>query len=121
SRWDLPRLVALLDGATRAIDLQLLSYSTTSRDGSAFSTLDDALRRAAARGVRVRLLVSEWGAKPESAARRSVESLSEVAPVEVRVLAIPPWSGGEIPFARVAHAKYLVVDGRRAWVGTSNW
>jgi phosphatidylserine/phosphatidylglycerophosphate/cardiolipin synthase-like enzyme len=26
-----------------------------------------------------------------------------------------------VPFARVAHAKYLVVDGARAWVGTSNW
>ena len=26
-----------------------------------------------------------------------------------------------MPFARVAHAKYMVVDGARAWVGTSNW
>jgi phosphatidylserine/phosphatidylglycerophosphate/cardiolipin synthase-like enzyme len=26
-----------------------------------------------------------------------------------------------VPFARVAHAKYMVVDGERAWVGTSNW
>jgi phosphatidylserine/phosphatidylglycerophosphate/cardiolipin synthase-like enzyme len=41
--------------------------------------------------------------------------------VAVRVLTIPPWSGGEIPFARVAHAKYLAVDAERAWVGTSNW
>ena len=41
--------------------------------------------------------------------------------VRVSILTIPPWSGGFIPYARVAHAKYLVVDGERAWVGTSNW
>jgi phosphatidylserine/phosphatidylglycerophosphate/cardiolipin synthase-like enzyme len=119
--WDLPRLVALLDGATRSIELQLLSYTRKSRDGSPFPTLDDALRRAAARGVKVRLLVSEWGAKPESDARAAIEDLAKLPSVEVRVLSIPPWSGGEIPFARVAHAKYMVLDGARAWVGTSNW
>jgi phosphatidylserine/phosphatidylglycerophosphate/cardiolipin synthase-like enzyme len=34
---------------------------------------------------------------------------------------IPPWSGGFIPYARVIHAKYLVIDDRRCWIGTSNW
>jgi phosphatidylserine/phosphatidylglycerophosphate/cardiolipin synthase-like enzyme len=28
---------------------------------------------------------------------------------------------GFLPFARVAHAKYMVVDGTKAWVGTNNW
>jgi len=121
SRWDLPRIVALLDGARRSVSVQLLVYSTQNRDKSAFTTLDEALRRAAARGVRVRLLVSHWGANPGSHARTSVESLAGHPGVEVKVLTIPPWSGGEIPFARVAHAKYLVVDDRIAWVGTSNW
>ena len=39
----------------------------------------------------------------------------------MRVVEIPAWSGGPLEFARVAHAKYMVVDGARAWVGTSNW
>jgi hypothetical protein len=66
--------------------------------------------------VRVRLLVSSW-AKPKSLAE-----IAAVPNVEVRVITIPPWSGGEIPFARVAHAKYAVFDrGALAWVGTSNW
>ncbi|MBI5548919.1 MAG: hypothetical protein HY901_33980, partial [Deltaproteobacteria bacterium] len=56
-----------------------------------------------------------------SEARRSISALSQVPGVEVRVITIPPWSGGEIPFARVCHSKYLVVDGRASWVGTSNW
>lgn len=121
SWWELPKLVAMLDGATRTVDVQVLTYKTKERDGSPFPTLDDALRRAAARGVHVRLLVSEWASKPGSDARTTLEDLAKVPNVEVRVIVIPRWSGGEIPFARVAHAKYMVVDGARAWVGTSNW
>lgn len=119
--WDLPKLVAMLDGATRAVDLQVLTYKTKERDGSPFPTLDDALRRAAARGVHVRLLVSDWSSKPGSDARGMLDSLAQVPNVEVRVLTIPKHSSGDIPFARVAHAKYLTVDAARAWVGTSNW
>jgi phosphatidylserine/phosphatidylglycerophosphate/cardiolipin synthase-like enzyme len=121
TRWDLKRLVSLIDGAKKSVSVQVLTYSTQNRDKSEFKDLDDALRRAAGRGVTVHLLVSHWGANSGSAARKSVESLAAVDNVEVKVLTIPPWSGGEIPFARVAHAKYMVVDGRSAWVGTSNW
>jgi phosphatidylserine/phosphatidylglycerophosphate/cardiolipin synthase-like enzyme len=119
--WELPKLVAMLDGATRAVDLQVLMYKTKERDGSPFPTLDDALRRAAKRGVHVRLLVSDWSSKPGSEARATLDDLAKVANVEVRVITIPKWSGGDIAFARVAHAKYLVVDQAKAWVGTSNW
>ena len=125
SSWELPQLVAVLDGATRTIDVQVLTYKTKERDGSPFPTLDEALRRAAVRGVHVRLLVSEWASKPGSDSRLVLEELAKVTNVEVRVIAIPRWSGGEIPFARVAHAKYMVVDAAlpaaRAWIGTSNW
>ncbi|HEU4533003.1 MAG TPA: phospholipase D-like domain-containing protein [Polyangiaceae bacterium] len=119
--WELPALEKLLAGAARSVDLQVLTYSVKNRNGSDFFDLDRALRGAAARGVRVRLLVSHWADKPGGEARRSLEALARAPNVEVRVLTVPPWSGGDIPFARVAHAKYLVVDGRRAWIGTSNW
>lgn len=119
--WDLPRLVSLIDGAQQEVGVQVLSYSTRSYSGETFTVLDEALRRAAARGARVRLLVSDWSNRPGSDARRALLSLGGVAGVEVRVITIPRWSGGEIPFARVCHAKYMVVDGQRAWVGTSNW
>jgi phosphatidylserine/phosphatidylglycerophosphate/cardiolipin synthase-like enzyme len=121
AEWELPRIIAMLDGARRQIDVQVLTYKPQYRSGQPFTTLDEALRRATARGVHVRMIVSEWGAKGE--ARRAVESLAK-AGVEVRVITIPKASAGDIPFARVAHAKYLVVDGGGgldAWVGTSNW
>jgi phosphatidylserine/phosphatidylglycerophosphate/cardiolipin synthase-like enzyme len=122
SHWDLTRLVALLDGAKKSIDLQVLIYSVVNRDKSAFTTLDEAIRRAAARGVKVRMLISHWGANAGSHNRKSIDALLGVANVEIKILTIPPYSKGEIPFARVAHAKYMLVDGGdKAWIGTSNW
>lgn len=118
---DLAKLVLLMDGAKTSLSLQVLTYSTKMRDQSEFTTLDHALRRAAARGVKVRVLVSSWGVKPGSHELASVQSLAEAPNVEVKYLTVPPWSGGDIPFARVTHAKFLLVDGATAWIGTSNW
>ncbi len=114
--WDLPVLVRWIDEAEHSVKLQVLTYKARSRDGGEFHDLDDALRRAAARGVKVHLLVSSWGQKESTLA-----ALAKLPNVEVGVLTIPPWSKGEIPFARVVHAKFLVVDEHRSWVGTSNW
>lgn len=119
--WDLPMLVGQISAARKTLAVQLLTYATHNRDGSRFTVLDEALRAAAARGVAVRLLVSHWAAKPGGHAREALEALATVPGISVKVITIPPWSGGEIPFARVAHAKYAVFDGERAWVGTSNW
>jgi phosphatidylserine/phosphatidylglycerophosphate/cardiolipin synthase-like enzyme len=118
TRWDLPAIVRLLDSARSEAALQLLQYSPESR-GERDATLDDALRRAAARGVRVRLLISDWvvGGRGFTALR----SLAGVPGIEVRISSLPEWSGGYIPFARVDHSKYLVVDSERLWIGTSNW
>ena len=117
--WDLPRLVEMIDRATRTVRLQLLTYKTTSRDGSYFDTLDAALRRAASRGAQVQLLLSDWSKRKGTI--EGLQSLQTIPGIDVRMSTIPPFSGGFVPFARVAHAKYMVVDGRRAWLGTSNW
>ena len=50
----------------------------------------------------------------------AIQALSRVPGVSARFLDIPAWSGGFVPFARVANAKYMVVDGARAWIGTSS-
>jgi phosphatidylserine/phosphatidylglycerophosphate/cardiolipin synthase-like enzyme len=117
--WDLPKLVALIDGAKRSVRVQLLTYRAKGRDGSTFPELEDALKRAVARGVKVELLLADWGKR-----KGTIEGLQELqAPpgLTVKLVTIPQWSGGFIPFARVVHAKYMVVDGERAWLGTSNW
>lgn len=117
--WDLPHLVEMIDGAKSTVRVQLLTYKTISRDGSYFDVLESALRRAAARKVAVQLLLADWSKSKGNI--EGLQSLQSVPGIDVRMSTIPQWSGGFIPFARVAHAKYLVVDGKRSWVGTGNW
>ncbi len=117
--WDLPQLVALIDGAQERVRVQLLNYKTSDYQGRHFDELDAALRRAAARKVDVELLVSDWSKKRWTI--EGLQSLQCMPRIEVRLVTIPEHSAGFIPFARVVHAKYLVVDGQRAWLGTSNW
>ncbi|HYI02388.1 phospholipase D-like domain-containing protein [Hyalangium sp.] len=117
--WDLPRLVELIDGAKRSVRVQLLNHRAKSRDGSEFRELEDALKRAAARGVRVELMVADWSKRPGTI--EGLQALHAPPGLTVKLVTIPRWSGGFIPFARVVHAKYLVVDGEASWLGTSNW
>lgn len=117
--WDLPRLIAMIDGAQRTVRVQMLTYETHIYGGGAFTELDAALRRAAGRGVQVELLVSHWNTRKSKL--RDIQELARVPGISVRFATIPEHSSGFIPFARVVHSKYLVVDGQHAWVGTSNW
>jgi phosphatidylserine/phosphatidylglycerophosphate/cardiolipin synthase-like enzyme len=110
----LARLVELIDGAQATLDVELLSYAP--RRGHPIAR---ALRRAARRGVRVRLAVADWSTGPREL--RALRSLARRANAEVRVVSIPEARAGFIPYARVIHAKIMVVDGRRLWIGTSNW
>ncbi len=116
---DEPLLVDLIDRAAREVRLHLLSYGVAERDGTYYATLDAALRRAAARGVQVKVILSNWAKR--AAALPHIKSLAVLDNVEVRFTNIPPWSGGAIPFARVEHPKYLVKDDDEAWLGTANW
>jgi phosphatidylserine/phosphatidylglycerophosphate/cardiolipin synthase-like enzyme len=116
--WDLPRIVALIDGAQHHIRMQALSYRAESK-GEPWTELEDPLRRAAARGVRVELLFADWSKRERTIG--GLQRLARVPGIEIRLATIPAWSGGFVPFARVIHAKLVVADGRGAWLGTSNF
>ncbi len=117
--WDLPLLVEMIDSARETVHLQLLSYNVSDREGNYFADLDNALRRAAARKVKVSILLSNWAKVHYKL--HWIQSLAAVRNIEVKFSNIPEHSKGFIPFGRVEHPKYLTVDGQRAWVGTSNW
>ncbi len=117
--WDLPRIVERIDAAENTVRLQLLTYRAVDREGRYFAELETALRSAAARGVQVQLLLADWCKR--NGTIEGLQSLQCLPNMDVKLVTIPEWSGGFIPFARVVHAKYLVVDGRTAWLGTSNW
>jgi phosphatidylserine/phosphatidylglycerophosphate/cardiolipin synthase-like enzyme len=65
------------------------------------------------------LLIANWTMWPNNLP--GLDSLAALPNVEIRVTAIPPASTGFIPYARVVHTKIMTIDGRTAWVGTSNW
>lgn len=116
--WDLPRLVQLLDDATTTITFQALGYRAEA-NGAPWDELEAPLLRAARRGVHVQLLLADWCKRPRTIG--GLQKLARVPNIAVRLTTIPLWSGGFLPFARVTHAKALVVDGKRGWLGTSNW
>jgi len=118
SMWDLRRIVSLIDGARDEVVVQVLQYSPESR-GERMNDIDDALRHAAQRGVRVKMIVSDWEMGGRGLAY--LQELARVPGVEVKLSTVPEWSGGYIPFARVEHCKYMVVDTLTTWVGTDNW
>ena len=117
SLWDLDHVVRLIHSARDEIVLQSLTYGS-GRGSERDSTIDLALQRAAERGVKVRLLISDW--ESDNARIRDLQRLAQVPNVEARLSTVPEWSGGYIPFARVEHCKYMVVDTLWTWVGTSN-
>jgi hypothetical protein len=113
-RWDLPALVGMIEAAQRSIRVQLLTY----RAGE-WTELEAPLLAAAARGVRVELMVADWSKREKTLP--GLLRLAATPNVEVRFVTIPQAAAGFIPFARVIHAKLMVVDRERAWIGTSNW
>ncbi|HLO66858.1 MAG TPA: phospholipase D-like domain-containing protein [Holophaga sp.] len=115
----LDALVELIDGAKTSVQVQLLQYSPVARKGTYWPAIDRALRAASVRGVKVRLLISDWVFKSRGLAH--LKSLAVLPGVEVRIASVPEASTGHIPFARTIHSKYMVVDGAVLWLGTSNW
>ena len=114
-------LVRLLGEAKDNVLIQVLDYNPTTygKNKRYYAPIDAALRDAAVRGVKIKLLVSHWNTDyPEV---EHLKSLSLVPGVEVRVVTVPEAKSGPIPFARTAHSKYMIADGKTLWLGTSNW
>lgn len=111
----------LIAQAQRSIDLQYYIF----RPDSSGQALAAALQQAAARGVRVRLLLDDWGTRPDDAA---LQRLAADPFFEVRLfnpLAYPqaPALSLLLDFERGQrrmHNKLLVADGRAAITGGRN-
>lgn len=118
-RSALSALLELIHEAKTRISIQLLNYSLGNDPTNLWKEIDDALRLAAKRGIKVELLVSDWNT--EKPGIDHLKSLNQVPNITVKIATIPPFSGGFISFARVIHSKIMVVDNQVFWLGTSNW
>ncbi len=116
--WDERAIIDLINRAQRTLALQFLSYSTRAWGGGTYSRIDDAIRDAARRGVKVRMIVADW--EKGSASVSCLKELSALSNIQVAFTAIPEWDGGYISYARVEHCKYIVADDTSFWLGTAN-
>jgi len=116
-------LPALLAEAKSEVRVQLLDYAPLSYGPKGtrpyYAVIDNAVRAAANRGVKIKLMVSNWNL--EELPQAYLKSLAVLPNIEIRVVTLPTASSGFIPFARVIHSKTMVIDNQVAWVGTSNW
>lgn len=114
-------LVRQIGRAKSELLVQMYDYlPLTFAGGKPYTIIDDALRKASARGVKIKLLLDVLSGEP----RRHAGFLRNLAlspGVEIRFISVPEASRGHIDFARVFHSKYMVVDGKSLWLGTSNW
>jgi len=107
-----PRLIERLDGADESVDVIQMTL------GEWDAPLVRALRRAAARGVEVRLLLSSaWHAREEN--RRTAERLREWADRRNAPLSVRLAEPGD-RFEKI-HAKGAVIDDRHVVLGSLNW
>src|SRR6266545_67794 len=101
--------VDMLRGATRRVDLE--HFYLSRKPGEALDPVLDEIGRAAARGVKVRLLLD---AGMHRTYPQPADSLGALANVSVRTVDYHRIAGG------VQHAKFMVVDDREAWLGSQN-
>lgn len=116
TRWDLRIILDIINNAKSEVDMQFLTYKPETKEGY-WSELDDALKQAAGRGVKVKLIVSDWSIGKGTI--ESLQNLSDIPNVEIKYSAIPQWTGGYVSFARVEHLKYVVAD-EACWIGSAN-
>ncbi|MDD4003618.1 MAG: phospholipase D-like domain-containing protein [Elusimicrobiaceae bacterium] len=102
--------VNMINSASKTLDIG--EFYIVSRPGSAMANVVDAIKAAAARGVRVRILIDSvfYYKMPETP-----NELKKVPGVELRIINISKLSGG------VMHAKYFIVDGKDLYVGSQNF
>jgi phosphatidylserine/phosphatidylglycerophosphate/cardiolipin synthase-like enzyme len=113
---DIANILKIISNAKNEITLQFLSYNPITKDGY-WEEVDTALISASKRGVKVKLIVSDW-----NLGKTAVEHFKELIQYpnfEIRYTEIPDYSGGFIPFARVEHCKFITADSL-CWIGTSN-
>ncbi len=105
-----PLLIQMANTALRSIDVQADAYSD--------SYVTDALLAAKARGIIVRLVIAK-DATPSSA---QAQSIARLKAANIPVVAAGPEAGSSASSANPNnHAKAMLVDGTRAYVGSANF
>lgn len=123
-RWvdfEQPKLAEMLISARETVRIQVMTLNALVHYGPKgyWKEIDNALREIAARGVKVNIIVADWSLKQP--AQQYLKSLAVLPNITIKFSTVPQSPSGFIPYARVEHCKYAVVDNDRAFIGTGNW
>ena len=128
---DLEAILKVINKAEEFVHIAVMDYFPTTiytPHPQFWPHIDDALRAAAInRGVKVRLLASQWN-HTRPAMLNYLASLQDISgdkprvDVQARMFRVPAFTPEQekIPFGRVNHNKYMVTD-KEGFIGTSNW
>ncbi len=108
-RESAPVWLEMINGARTTIDIE--QFYVSDENGKLLSPVLKAISAAAARGVTVRLLAD---AKFFKTYPESIRALGNEANAEARTIDFSVYGG-------VQHAKFFVVDGRDAFIGSQNF
>ena len=121
--WDADSLVSIIEAANKTVDVQAMDYvpALIYQDPKVYwGKLDDALRAAAFRGVKVRLMVQQTTEDEDL-----FKSLATVNNVEVYFMAMPNITDANDTngwdHTRLTHSKFVKADGQSCAITTSNW
>lgn len=116
-----PTLVRMIRGCQHELRIQVMTFSAIHHYGPKgwWPQVDAAIRDAAARGVKVHIIVANWAMREPMQAY--LKSLAVLPNITVKFSSLPPAPQGFIPYARVEHAKYAIADNREVYIGTGNW
>lgn len=113
-------LLKIINNTKDSLSVQMYSYSPKAKnEKNYYDDIDNALRNAASRGVRIKIIFSDWSIKDP--ATEFIKNLSAVENIEIKFCTIPQYGGGYIPYSRVDHSKYFISDNNISWISTSNW
>lgn len=112
-------LLKFIKNSKNHLFINYYSYSTkgTSKKNQ-YLKIDEEIRKAADRGVEVKIIFSDWAIKKD--AIEQIKELSKVKGVEIKFSSIPQHSSGYIPYSRVQHCKVMISDDDMSWISTSN-
>ncbi|CAI1130603.1 phospholipase D-like domain-containing protein [Serratia quinivorans] len=101
----------MFDAAKTRIDLG--QFYVANQQGSLLDGVLQDLKAAGERGVKIRFLMEEKGIRISTP--ETLEQLKAIPNLELRIIPYQRLSGG------ILHAKYLLVDGEQAFVGSQNF
>ncbi|HJZ23964.1 MAG TPA: phospholipase D-like domain-containing protein [Candidatus Babeliales bacterium] len=108
----------LMSQAKKNIFVQVMEFSPVTYQKKLYATLENSIKQASLDNVKIQLIFADWSIKYPGFS--FVQALSLIPHIEIKISTIPPLEPC-LPFSRVEHCKYMVIDDDILWIGTGNW